>query len=169
MSSLVSASSKWASSFSRTCATNSSREQPACSAIRRARRHRSGFSLMLVFGNTSPPRGSSELALDERDLENLFVVNRTVPEVALLTEQLAMIGSDRDVRVLRGEIEQLLDHAVQVSDGFDLPAAELGQLAVVEHLGPAAPQAPAHDRLIQVLEDAVHAADARPLILGLIR
>jgi hypothetical protein len=50
-----------------------------------------------------------------------------------------------------------------------LTVAQFGELAIIEHFRPAAPQLAADDRLVEMLEHAVHAADARPLIFRLIR
>src|SRR5215467_339570 len=80
-----------------------------------------------------------------------------------------MIRSDGNVRVFRYEIEELLDHGVQILDGFDLTVAQLGELALIEHFRPAAPQLPTDDRLVEMLEYTVNTTDARPLVLRLVR
>src|ERR1051326_2103854 len=46
-------------------------------------------------------RRSADLALEERHLVALLVHDRTVAEVAAFAEELAVIGGDDDVRVLR--------------------------------------------------------------------
>src|SRR5579859_1153794 len=124
---------------------------------------------MRPYKRERDPAASSDLTFNERHLENLFMLDGPVPKVAFFAEQLAMIRSDGDVRVLRNQIEQLFDHSVQILHGLDLTVAQFSELGIIEHFCPAPPQLAADDRLIQMLEDTVHAADARPLVLGLIR
>ena len=77
----------------------------------------------------------ADLAFDVRNLEDLVVHDGPVPEVALLAEQLAVVGGDDDVGVLWDVVVELLEHLVEVADGVDLAAAQLVELVLVEEGG----------------------------------
>src|SRR5215831_11644536 len=67
--------------------------------------------------NTRPPARagktfSSQLALDKWDFPNFFMIDRPMAEVAVFSEQLAVIGQDRDEGVFRNSIEQLFHYTV---------------------------------------------------------
>src|SRR6185503_2364126 len=59
-------------------------------------------------------------ALDEGDLEDLLVGDRAVAEVAVLAEQLAVVRRHDEPRALGDEVEETLEHAVEVGDGAHL-------------------------------------------------
>src|SRR5438552_15816565 len=111
---------------------------------------------------------SAQLSFEEGDFVHLLVLNRAVPEEAALTEQLAMIGGDGDPRVLRDEVEQFFDDAVEITDGVDLALKQGAELGAIEELLAAGELSP-DDLVGQVLEHSVHAADARPLVGLLVR
>ena len=74
-----------------------------------------------------------------------------------------MVRSDRDVGVLGHDIEKFLHHAVQVLHRLDLPVAQhLRSSALSKNLSLPLDELPADHLIVQVLEDAVNAADARP-------
>src|SRR4051812_44228342 len=103
------------------------------------------------------PLVSAQQALHERHLVDLLVGDRSVPEVAALAEQLAVIRRDDDPRPLRYDVEQPAQHAVDVRRGAHLPGAEPLHVVVVEERG----------RLVAGLrveraDDAVHAGKPRP-------
>src|ERR1035438_120043 len=51
------------------------------------------------------PSESSETSFDERDFENLLMLNRAVTEVTVFTEQFPVVGGDGDISVLRQQVE----------------------------------------------------------------
>ena len=89
-------------------------------------------------------------------------------EVAGLAEELAVVGGHDDVGVLRDEVVELLEHAVEVADGVDLALLELVELVLVEELEVLLELVVVGglrlvgDLIVHLLEDAVHTADARP-------
>ena len=93
----------------------------------------------------------------------------TVSEISILTEQLSVVRRNRDVGVLGNHIEQLLHYLVQITDGPDLTLPKLFHLGIVEKLFFALPQLAANHQVVKVLEYSVHATDARPFVLGLVR
>src|SRR5258706_14364299 len=108
---------------------------------------------------------SADLAFEVRHLEALVVHDRTVAEVAAFAEELAVVGGHDHVRVLRNGVEELGDYAVDVAHGVDLPLAELVELRLVEELarlGSLIELALGVDLALELLEDAVDTADARP-------
>src|SRR5208282_4935119 len=56
---------------------------------------------------------SSEFAFEEGHLEDFFMEDRTVAEVALFAEQLAVVRGNGDVGVFGDQIEQLFRHLIQ--------------------------------------------------------
>src|SRR6185436_16446115 len=81
-----------------------------------------------------PARTSAKLAFDEGDLVHLLVLDRAVPEEASLAEQFAVIGGNRDPGVVRDQVEQLFDDAIEVADRVDLAVAERAKLRAIEEL-----------------------------------
>jgi hypothetical protein len=71
-------------------------------------------------------------AFDERHLVHFVVLNRPVAEIALLAEQLAVIGSDGDVGVRRQQVEQALEDTVEIAHGLDLAGAQAIELGLIE-------------------------------------
>ena len=93
-------------------------------------------------GPDAPPRvplTSADQPFDEGHLEDLVVGDGAVAEVALLAEQLAVVGRHDHPRVLRYEVEQLLEHAVDVAGGVHLATAELVHPVLVEEGRPRRP------------------------------
>src|SRR5437879_8670198 len=45
----------------------------------------------------------------------------------------SMIGGDRNVRVPGNQVEQFLDHGIEIANGFDLSLAQHFELRLVEH------------------------------------
>src|SRR5262245_40994796 len=111
--------------------------------------------------------GSAHLGLEERHLEDLLVHDRPVSEVAALAEELAVVGGHGDEGVLGHEVVELgEDDAVEVLDRVDLPRAELVELVLVEELGRVLvlDELAPDDLAVEVLEHAVEARDARPVL-----
>src|ERR1035438_10747379 len=52
------------------------------------------------------PNESSETSFDERDFENLLMLNRAVTEVTVFTEQFPVVGGDGDISVLRQQVDR---------------------------------------------------------------
>jgi hypothetical protein len=69
-----------------------------------------------------------------------------------------------DVGVSRHEIEQLLDDRVKVFHSFDLTRPQLFQLLAIEEALFGRCQPAPYDMVVQMFEDAMYAADARPLL-----
>jgi hypothetical protein len=98
------------------------------------------------------------------------VLDRAVAEVALLAEQLAVVGGDGDVGVRRQEVEEAREDAIEIAHGVDLARPQAVELRPIELRRRLALDQLAADHLaIEVLEDAVHAGDARPLARVLAR
>src|SRR3954469_18060872 len=85
-------------------------------------------------------------------------------EEASLAEQLTVIGGNRDPRVVGDDVEEFLDDTVEITDGIDLPMSQQPELLAIEELLRLAGEAAADEFLVEVLEDAVDAADARPFV-----
>ena len=90
-------------------------------------------------------------------------------EVAVFAEQFAVIRSDGDVGVFRERIEQLFDHSVEIFDGGDLPVAQFPELGVIERTAFAGAQFAANDMVIEMSENAMDTADARPVFGWFVR
>src|SRR4051812_29283662 len=80
------------------------------------------------------PCRSRTHALDERHLEDLLVHDRPVAEVAVLAEELAVVGGDDHPGVIRQEVEQPREDPVEILHRVDLAIAELAELRSVEEL-----------------------------------
>ena len=103
------------------------------------------------------------------NLENLFVEDGTVAEIAVLAEQFPVVGHDHEIGVFRAAVHELAHHLVQMFDAGDLflvEAAELigrkevALLAVLEEIRGVLQE------IVQVLEHAMHAADVRQVFTG---
>src|SRR4051794_14905565 len=94
------------------------------------------------------------------------MLDGTMPEISILTKELAMIGGDGDVGVFGHQIEEFFDHAIQVTDSVDLALPQCFELRLIEHFSAtrARFEFPAYYMVVQVFENAVDAADARPLL-----
>src|SRR5580765_7085117 len=64
----------------------------------------------------SRPALSANPSLDERNLETLLVHDRSVAEIAIFAEQLAVVGGDDEPGVLGRLLDELADQAVDVLD-----------------------------------------------------
>src|SRR5439155_22572954 len=100
----------------------------------------------------APAAGSPQLCFDERNFEHLGMLNRPVSEVSVFAKQLPVIRCDRDVCVLRDDVEKLVDDGVEVRDGANLTLAQPLELAVVEHLLFFRQELSAYHLLVEMLE-----------------
>src|ERR1017187_1663578 len=96
----------------------------------------------------------SNLPFHKRHFPHFFVIDRSVSEISILTEQLSMVRRNRDVRVSGNHIEQFLHHLVQITDCPDLALPELFHLGMVEKLFFALHQLAADHLFVQMLEYA---------------
>src|SRR5258705_11159344 len=61
---------------------------------------------------------SSNLALEKRNLENLFVIDGAMSEITVLAEKLAVISRNGDPGVLGDDVKQFLHHAIPIFAGI---------------------------------------------------
>ena len=61
--------------------------------------------------------------------------NRPVAEIAFFAEELAVVRGHDHPRVLRQQVEELLEDRVQIDERADLSRLKLGQLLLVENAG----------------------------------
>src|SRR5262245_4853363 len=85
-----------------------------------------------LAGRRSPARLSLETTLDERHLEHLGVHDRSVAEVAVLAEELAVVRGDDEVRAVRRLVHELAEERVDLGDGGDLRGLQAGERRIVE-------------------------------------
>ena len=90
--------------------------------------------------------------------------NGAVAEVAVFAEEFAMVGGDRDVGVLRNDIEQLFHDSIEVFDGLDLAVSQVIERLLIEKFVLRLNELTANDMVVKVFEYAMNAADARPVL-----
>jgi hypothetical protein len=62
------------------------------------------------------------------------VLDGSVPEIAIFSEQFAVVRGDRDVGILGYKIEEFLDYSIEIFDGPNLSLAQFFKLIVIEKL-----------------------------------
>src|SRR5687767_3973516 len=99
---------------------------------------------------------SAKLAFNEGNFHHLFVLHRSMSEVAALAEQLAVVRGDGDVGVLGNEVEQFGRNRVQISHRLDLALAQHFQLAGGKHSARVRAQLTSYDEIIEMLKDTMN-------------
>jgi hypothetical protein len=88
----------------------------------------------------------------------------TVSEVSLFSKEFAMVGGNGDEGVLGHDIEKFFHNTINIFNSFDLPVAKIVESLLIEKFFFLDEQLAADDLVIEVLENAVYATDARPIL-----
>ena len=97
------------------------------------------------------------------------MLDRPMSEIAILTEQFAMVRSYRDVRIGGKGIEKLLHNAIQIFHRVDLPSPQLAGLELMKDPAPSLTKFATDHVVVRMFKNAMYAADTRPLIGRFVR